>query len=61
VGLFSTKLSSHGGDPNQQEKSKKKKKWKNGCRKKPVEFLSALKEVPWVFFLIMKVCGLEIL
>jgi hypothetical protein len=33
------------------KKRQKKKKWNNGCREKPVEFFSALKEAPWVCFL----------
>jgi hypothetical protein len=44
--LFSTKSSSHGKELMQQEKTKKNKKWKNGCRKDPMELLLALREAP---------------
>jgi hypothetical protein len=61
VGLFFAKSNSHGEEPKQQENKKKKKKWKNSCKKDPVELLSTLREVPHVFFFVMKVWGLEIL
>ncbi len=46
AGFFSTKSSSHGEKLEQQEKMKKKKKWKNGCRHKFMECLSTLGEAP---------------
>jgi hypothetical protein len=45
VGLFSTKSSSQGEDPKQQEKTKKKKTQKNGCREKPMELFSTTKKL----------------
>lgn len=54
VGLSSIKSSSHGEELEEQEKMKMKKKRKNGCKKKPMELLFALKETP-------QVCMLEIL
>jgi len=35
---------------------KRKKKGKNCCKKKHVEFFSALKEVPWVINFAEKTC-----
>ncbi len=45
MGLFSTKSSSQGEDPKQQEKTKKKKTQKNGCREKPMELFSTTKKL----------------
>jgi len=52
--VFSTKLNSRGKELKQQEKTKLKKKRKNGCIKNPMELLSTPIKVPWV-------CGLKIL
>jgi hypothetical protein len=50
MSLFLTKSSSHGEDLEEQKNMKKKKKWKNGCRKKPLELLSVSRKAPHVFF-----------
>jgi hypothetical protein len=51
MGLFFAKSSSHGEESELQEKTKKKKKWKNGCRKSLVELLLVPRKVAWDCFL----------
>lgn len=48
--LSLAKSSSHGEDPEQQKNMKKKKRWKNGCKKKPVELFSLSRKLHMFVF-----------
>jgi hypothetical protein len=51
VGFFFAKWSTHGEEPEQQKTMKRKKKWKNSCRKKSMELFLVPRKACWVCLL----------